>query len=179
MSESRKAQNGRDILNARAKALAAAGAEAENQATTQTVGFHLAGETYGLELRFVREVLPPQTPTPIPGVPAHIAGIINVRGEILSVMDLGRLFDLASNPDDTPQGRYVLVLWSTDMAFAIFADTLLGIGNIDIDQLRPAPATLSGVRARYIKGITYAGGIVLDGEKLLTDKSLIVDHTTD
>lgn len=172
-------QKARDILKARAKALAAAGPEAENQAITQTVSFHLAGETYGLELRFVREVLPRQTPTPIPGVPVHIAGIINVRGEIFSVMDLRRLFDVKSDPDDTPHGRYVLVLSSPDMAFAIFTDALLGIRNIDIDQLRPAPAALSGARGKYIKGITDAGGIVLDGEKLLTDKSLIVDHTTE
>ncbi|MFW5902253.1 MAG: hypothetical protein ACOCTS_04330, partial [Thermodesulfobacteriota bacterium] len=63
MSESRRTQNARDILNARARALAAAGPEAQNQAITQTVSFHLAGETYGLELRFIWEVLSPQTPT--------------------------------------------------------------------------------------------------------------------
>ena len=175
MAEARKAQNARDILKARAKTLAAAGPARENQAAIQTVNFHLAGETYGMELRFVREVLPPKVPTPIPGVPAHIAGIINVRGEILSVVDLRRLFDLAGDTNDASDGHYVLVLASPDMAFGIFADTVLGIRSIDIDQLAPAP----GARSRYLKGITDDGGIVLDGEKLLSDGSLIVDHTTE
>ena len=178
MSEARKTQNARDILQARAKALAAAGQEPVNQKTIQTVSFHLAGESYGIELRFIREVLPPTPPTPIPGVPAHIAGIINVRGEILSVMDLRRLFDLAPGTAEAPVGHYVLVLASPDMVFGIFADTVRGIRSIDIDQLAPAPAALSGARRRYLKGITDAGGNVLDGEKLLNDKSLIVDHTT-
>src|ERR1035437_2704679 len=60
----------------------------------QLITFSLGAETYGLEAAFVQEIYPLKDFTPLPGVPAFILGIINVRGQIIPVIDLKKLFTL-------------------------------------------------------------------------------------
>jgi purine-binding chemotaxis protein CheW len=165
------------ILKKRADILAAARAEPEKKESMDTVTFFLADEPYGIELRFVREVLPLGPITFIPGLPAFIPGIIHVRGEILSIIDLGRLFDL--RPGEAATGGYVLILSNPHMAFGVLADRIIGVRQIPIDTLHASVPTLTGVRAAYLKGIDESGTIVLDGEKLLTDETLVIHQTAE
>src|SRR6056297_2197864 len=159
------------ILKARAKALAEPKHAAEEQAMQKTVCFMLAEQACAMELRFVREVIRLKQPTPIPGVPAHIAGIVNLRGEIVSLMDLALLLNLKSGPATT-QG-YGLILASTDMSFGVQADSILGIAHIPADALHAALPTHTGIRKKYLKGMTDSGMVLLDGGKLLADPELV------
>ncbi len=165
------------ILEERAEILAKSRDEPEEKETIETVTFFLADEIYGIDLRFVHEVLPLGPITFIPGIPAFIPGIIHVRGEILSVIDLKQLFDL--QPDSTRESSHVLILSGKDMAFGILADRIIGVRRIPADALHTQVPTLTGVRAAYLKGIDETGTIVLDGEKLLTDEALVIDQTAE
>ncbi|MBS3758884.1 MAG: chemotaxis protein CheW, partial [Desulfobacterales bacterium] len=108
------------------------------------------------------------------GIPEYIPGIINVRGEIVSITDLKRLFDLkAGEPRDN---RYVLILSTPEMAFGILADRILGVREILTETLHSSIPALTGVRADYLKGLDEAGTIVLDGDKLLTDEDLVINQ---
>lgn len=166
-----------DTLKKRAEALAESKQPAGEKATIETAAFRLTDEIYGIELRFVREVLPLGQMTFIPGVPEYISGIINVRGEILSVMDLKRLFNLEAAT--APDIQHVLVLSAPGMAFGILADQILGVRQIPKETLQPSLPTLTGIRADYLKGLDKTGLIVLDGEKLLADESLTVNDDSE
>ncbi|MGA9131499.1 MAG: chemotaxis protein CheW, partial [Candidatus Sulfotelmatobacter sp.] len=83
------------ILKERAKALARESNESTRvREILEVVTFMLGQEKYGIELRYVREVFPMNELTLLPGTPPFVLGIVNVRGQVLSVIDIRKLFDL-------------------------------------------------------------------------------------
>lgn len=180
MPHTDKPQNQRDILKSRAAALAMkvqADSTPEAGETMEAVSFEMAGEVYGIELAFIREVLPLKQLTPLPGVPAFVSGIFNLRGEILSVVDLRVLLELDSG--SRAPGRHILILSSPDMAFGIEVEAITGIQRIPENRLQPALPTMSGLRKKYLKGLSDSGVAILDGGKLLADEDLVVRQSTD
>lgn len=163
------------ILRARALALAA---EPERmQALDQSievVEFLLARESYAIESSHVHEVYPLENPTPLPCTPAFVLGIVNLRGEIVSVIDVRKFFDLPQT--GLPDLNKVIVLESGNMVFGILADVILGVRRIPLAEIQPSLPTLSGIREKYLKGITPERTVVLDAGKLLADESIVVQE---
>ncbi len=160
-------------LKTRAAALAKKEKKArEGETHLEVVEFMLAHERYALELTYIREVHPLKDFTPLPGTPPFVLGIINFRGEIISIIDLKKIFEL---PDQglTDLNR-VIILNSKEMEFGILADTILGVNTIAAGTIQPTLPTLTGVRAEYLKGITGDRVVILDGEKLLSDPKMVV-----
>jgi len=166
------------VLRARAKILARE-PEADNAGREQIeiVGFVLAYENYALESSFVREVYPLKHLAPLPGTPPFVAGIINVRGQIVSVIDLKKFFDLPEK--GLTDHNKVIILRDGKTEFGILADALLNVGNLLLDDLQPSLPTLTGVRAQYLKGVTAARLVVLDAAKLLADPRINICQTTE
>lgn len=164
----------KDILAARARALAAEPARDEAGEKTEIVEFLLAYERYGIETSYVREVHPLKDLTPVPCTPAFVLGIINVRGRILSIVDLKKFFDLPEK--GLGELNKVIILKSDNMEFGILADTIAGVRAVPLASLQRAIPTLTGVREEYLKGITPDRVAVLDAEKILADKRIIVDE---
>ncbi len=89
------AEETRRILKARAQALAREPAKTEAAAEhIEVIEFFLAYERYAVESRYVREVTPLDNLTPLPCAPAFVLGIVSVRGEIISVIDIKKFFEL-------------------------------------------------------------------------------------
>ncbi len=130
-----------------------------------------------LRYPFVREVYPLKAFTPLPCTPAFVLGIVNVRGQILSVIDLGKFFDLPTMVVGEP--TKVIILRRGEMELGFLADALLGVQSIPRDQIQPGLPTLTGVRQAYLKGITPARLVVLDGGSILADKNLVVNEQVD
>jgi purine-binding chemotaxis protein CheW len=165
----------RRILRGRARVLAAAPPEAPVAETRiEVVTFLLGGERYGIELSFVREVYPLKAFTPLPCTPAFVLGIVNVRGQILSVIDLGRFFDLPAMAVGEP-GK-VIILRRGEMELGILAQAILGVQSVPRDEIHPGMPTLTGVRQAYLMGITAARLAVLDGGSILADRNLVVNE---
>lgn len=165
----------RRILRTRAQALELPiAAPAVKEAVIDVVIFELAGETYAIELPFVREVFPLKTYTPIPCTPSFVLGVINVRGQILSVVDLRHFFELPKL--GLSELNKVIILRRDDLEFGILADAVLGVQSICRDRLQPSLPTLTGIRGAYLKGVTQDRWIVLDGSRLLSNKALIVQE---
>jgi purine-binding chemotaxis protein CheW len=140
----------------------------------EVLEFLLAHEVYGVELRYVREVYPLKELTPIPGTPPFVLGIVNIRGEILSVIDIKKFFDLPEK--GLTDLNKVIILHSPEIEFGILADSILGVRNILLSDIQPSLPTLTGIREEYLKGVTKDRGIVLDAERLLSDKGIIVNE---
>lgn len=171
-------EEARQILKTRARSLAQAPAKADVAAEyLEIVEFALAYERYAIESRFVREVCPLDDLSPLPCTPAFVLGIVSVRGEIISVIDLKAFFDL---PEQGISDLHrIIVLESENMLFGILADTILGVRRIPLAKLQPSLPTLTGVREIYLKGVTPDRMIVLDAEKLLTSEKVIVNETVE
>ncbi len=171
------AEEERHILQSRALALAAVPDGGPRGETLEAVEFELAGESYAIALAQVREVSPLHDLTPVPGTPAFVLGIINLRGEIRTVIDLKKFFDL---PDaGLTQLNQILLLEHEDLQLGILADTIRGVRHIPLADLQPALPTLTDLRADYLRGVTGDRLVVLDAAKLLTDPRLLVDEPGD
>lgn len=163
------------ILKARALALAREPMPTEAPGEhIEVVEFVLAHERYAIESHYVREVAPLENLTPLPCTPAFVLGIVNVRGEILSVIDLKKFFDLPEK--GLTDLNKVIVLQSGNMLFGILADVIAGVRRIPLTGIQPSLPTLTGVREEYLKGVTPERIVVLDAEKLLTDESIVVQE---
>jgi len=161
------------ILKARARILAREpGNETPAGESIEIIQFRMASETYGVESAFVREVYPLRDFTALPGVPPFVLGIVNIRGQILSVVDLKKFFNLP----DSGLGdlNNVIILRDDRIEFGILADAILGFGRIYIDALQDLPLTVSDIGAEYLKGVTSDRVIILDAEKILGDERIIV-----
>lgn len=162
----------RRILRQRAIALAQEPAREAAEAQLEIVTFLLADEQYAIEANFVREVYPLTDLVPLPCTPPFVVGVINVRGQILSVIDLKRFFDI---PDRGASDlNKVIILHAQGLEVGILADVIVGTRSLPPAALQPPPPTLSGVRAEYLKGITSEPLMVLDAPAILSDERLIV-----
>jgi len=163
------------ILGERAKILAG-GAEdkSERGEYLEVAEFLLAHEKYAIETRHIREVYSVTDLTPIPCTPPFVFGIINVRGEIVSVIDIKKFFDLPEK--GITDLNKAIILQSKDIEIGILVDAVLGVRNIFITELEGGLPTLTGIREEYLKGITKERQVILDAEKLLSDRRIIVDE---
>lgn len=140
----------------------------------EVVEFELASECYAFPLRQVREVCRLRELTPVPCTPAFILGIINLRGEILTIIDLKPGFELpASSTSDLSK---IFILHGDGMQLGVLADAIGGVRKLQPGELQPALPTLTGHRAEYLHGITHDRVVVLDAAKLLADPRLLVNE---
>jgi purine-binding chemotaxis protein CheW len=168
----------RSILKTRARALAREPQRvAAAQEFLEIIDFRLGSETYGIEAAFVRDVLPLKDYTALPGAPSFVLGVINARGEIISVVDLKKFFNLPEK--GLGQLNKVVILRNAHMEFGVLADDILGAHPIAIDTIQAAPSTVTGIGASYLRGVTADRVIIIDAEKILGDDKIIVHQAAD
>jgi purine-binding chemotaxis protein CheW len=161
------------ILKARARALAQ---EPEERVAPEdyleVLEFALAYERYALETSLVREVHPLKELTPLPCAPPFILGIINLRGQILAVIDLKRFFNLPEK--GLSDLNKVIILRRGRLEVGLLADAVAGVRAIPWPEVQAPLSTLEGLSPDYLKGVTKEALIILDGEKIVADPRLIV-----
>jgi purine-binding chemotaxis protein CheW len=160
------------ILKARALALAQEPDQEDADVEYMDITtFLLSSELYGIENRYIREVYALKDFTPLPCTPSFVFGIINIRGRIVSVIDIKRFFDLPER--GLSDQNKVIVLSSSTMEFGILADEIKGVRNVLSKDVQAGLPTLAGIRLEYLLGVAEDRLVVLDGGKLLTDKNLL------
>lgn len=135
--------------------------------------FSLGKETYGIEIKYVTEIIGLQVITEIPELPKYIKGIINLRGKVIPVMDIRLRFkkeELEYN-DRT----CVIVVDINDISIGIIVDSVAEVLTIpEVDIVEP-PQMNKGFNNRYIKSIGKVGDsvkLLLDCQKLLSEDEL-------
>src|SRR5271163_1675740 len=169
----------RKILRHRARLLAAS-SQADATAPRslpQIVEFVLGPERYGIESSRIREIYPLNEFTPMPCTPAFVLGLVNVRGQILSIINIKKLFDLPEK--GLTDLNKIIIVHARHMELGILADAILGTRSIALEELHPALPTLTGIREEYLKGITKDPLVVLDVEKILADEKILVSDVLD
>lgn len=163
----------KQILRTRAQALAKEPVKEDPSAEYfEVIEFLLGHERYGIETRYIREVYPLRDLTPLPCTPPFVAGIVNLRGEIISLIDLKVFFELPEK--ELTDLNKVVVLQNSDVEFGILADEVSGVRRLPAAKVQQSLPTLTDIRAEYLKGVTEDMLIILDAEKILSDKKIIV-----
>lgn len=162
------------VLKARASILAREISDKRDEAELiDVIEFMIADEFYGIELKFAREIYPFKKITPLPATPAFISGIVNVRGEIVSVVDIKKFFGL---PDtETHSKPHLIILEDGNMTFGLLAERIIGMDRIDKTSLQAALPTMTGIREDYLMGVARGRMALLDGGRLLADKKMHID----
>ncbi len=166
------------ILKQRAKSLAE-GVEEEKGAEghIEVVEFILSYERYAIESIFIKEVYPLNDFTPLPCTPDFVMGITNIRGRIVSLIDMKKFFNL---PDRGLSNlNRVIIVESEDIEIGILADEIVSIRLIDPETLQSSLPTLTDIRAKYLKGVTDDRVVVLDVKKILSDPEIIIHEEVD
>jgi purine-binding chemotaxis protein CheW len=168
----------RTILRARAQLLAqkSTGQERGPEAFVEVVEFLLASEHYGIELTYIREIHVLSEFTPLPGTPAFVLGLTNVRGQILSVIDIKKLFDLPEK--GLTDLNKVIVVRTRRMELGILADAVIGVRSVALHELQASLPTLTGIRAEYLRGLTKDPLMILDIDRILSDENIVVDNAS-
>jgi purine-binding chemotaxis protein CheW len=168
-------ERARAVMDERARALACAPAQPVRVGTVEVVVFSLGGERYAVETGHVREVRALTDLTPLPGAGDLVAGVTNLRGQILVVFDLRGLFGAARGDRDA-EGARVVVLGSGRAELGILADAVHEVAVLREDELRPAESLGADGGWDCVRGVTAEGLLVLDGAALLGDPRLFVDQ---
>ena len=135
--------------------------------------FHLGKENYGIEIRHVIEIIVMQEITIVPDMPDFIIGVINLRGQVISVMDIRARFKLESR--DYDDRTCIIVVKINDLSVGLIVDTVNEVIDIPESQMDPPPKTHAGVGSSYIKGMGKVDKevkILLDIEKILYEEEL-------
>ncbi len=167
----------------RAARLARVPAEQEKGAQVELVLVRLGNEIYGLDVQCVSDIRPAELFTRVPRTPDWVAGVVNLRGRILSLLDLQRFLGLPQAEDGERVKPYLVVVEApgAEMEVALLADEVLDVEALPASRLHDAAGTLRGIRPEYVRGIAERGQdgdgalvVVLDLPALLADKQLIV-----
>ena len=135
--------------------------------------FHLGKESYGIEIRHVTEIIVLQEITKVPDLPEFIIGVVNLRGNVISVMDMRKRFRLEQKEYD--DRTCIVVVNIKDIAIGLLVDTVNEVLNIPEEQVDPPPKTHSGIKSSYIMGMGKVENqvkILLDIEKILQEGEL-------
>jgi len=172
------AEKKRSVLKSRAKVLAVEKTdESVLNKFIEILEFRLASETYGIETAFIREVYPLKDLTTLPGTPPFVLGIVNVRGQIISVIDLKIFFNLPEK--GLGELNKVIIIRNERMEFGILADIINGIRSVSLDAVQSSPVSKSEIGADYLKGVINDHTIILDADKILKDEKIIIHQEAD
>ncbi len=115
---------------------------------TQLSTFHIGRYMFGVDVGLVQEVVRVQSLTPVPLAAPEIAGLINLRGEVLTAIDLRVRLDYPPREDDRPPINLVL----RGEGVTLLADSFEMVVDVDTDDFEPPPDTLQGPMRQVIHG---------------------------
>jgi purine-binding chemotaxis protein CheW len=137
----------------------------------QFVTFILMDEVYGINVMQVQEVLRVTEIAPVPGAPSYVLGIVNLRGNVVTVIDTRKRFGLPSVEVD--EASRIIVIESEKQVVGILVDAVAEVVELGEDDIDMAPNVGTEESSRYIQGVATQEGkllILVDLNKLLTDE---------
>jgi len=142
----------------------------------QLVTFHLGEELYGVNIMDVKEIVRIQNVRVIPNAPYYVEGIINLRGEIVPIIDLHKRFRIqATRSDDIEMDGGFIILNIDDNKIGIIIDKVERVVSVKGEDVKDPPQMLSGIGTEYIEGVVREEQgylIMLNTRKLFNAKEL-------
>ena len=131
--------------------------ELENEGLMQLVGFEVGREIFGVDILMVREIIRSAPITAVPNSPEFVEGVINLRGDIIPVIDLRKRLNLYR--DETQDKNWVLILEVEGSVTGFVVDRVDDVLKIDQNNIEAAPEiVLAGLESQYIRGVCEVAG---------------------
>jgi len=137
------------------------------QGANRFVTFHLDAEKYGINVMQVREVLKVSEIAPVPGGPDFVLGIINLRGNVVTVIDTRQRFGL--QPRDMDDATRIVIIEEGEQVVGMVVDSVAEVMNIPANEIEVAPNVGNDESAKFIHGVSHQGEeliILIDNAKL-------------
>ncbi|MAD74917.1 MAG: chemotaxis protein CheW [Rheinheimera sp.] len=137
----------------------------------QWVTFRLQEETYGINVMQVQEVLRYTEIAPVPGAPGYVMGIINLRGNVVTVIDTRARFGLEAG--DVTDNSRIVIIEAERQVIGILVDSVAEVVYLKQSEVDTAPNVGTDESARVIQGVSNREGellILVDLNKLLNDE---------
>jgi purine-binding chemotaxis protein CheW len=127
---------------------------------TQLLSFVLAGEEYAVDILRVREIIEYSTLTRVPGMPASVRGVINLRGRVVPVVDLASRFGLPES-EVTPRTSIVMVEIAAaegEIVIGVITDAVTAVLELEDERIQPTPSFGTKVGAEFLNGMAETDG---------------------
>jgi purine-binding chemotaxis protein CheW len=135
--------------------------------------FRLDNEVFGIEIKYVTEIIDVQPITYVPQVPDYVKGIINLRGKIIPVIDIRLRFK--KEPKEYNERTCIVVIDFKDITIGLIVDCVVEVIKISDDNIVPPPNYKAGFNNPYIKGVGKVGNevdLLLDCEKIIASEEI-------
>ena len=142
----------------------------ENNPILRWVTFKLEKEKYGINVMQVQEVLRVTEIAPVPGAPNYVLGIINLRGNVVTVIDTRSRFGLPTKEMD--DSTRIVIIEAEEQVVGILVDSVAEVVDLRLNELDSAPNVGTDESAKFIQGVASLDGellIIVDLNKLLND----------
>ena len=137
----------------------------------QWVTFKLDNETYGINVMQVQEVLRYTEIAPVPGAPAYVLGIINLRGNVVTVIDTRQRFGLM-NAQITDNSR-IVIIEADKQVVGILVDSVAEVVYLRQSEIETAPNVGSDESAKFIQGVCNKNDellILVELDKMMSEE---------
>ncbi|MBQ1872643.1 MAG: chemotaxis protein CheW [Succinivibrionaceae bacterium] len=144
--------------------------EKTSEEVFQWVTFKLENEVYGVNVMQVQEVLRYTEIAPVPGAPDYVLGIINLRGNVVTVIDTRLKFGLM--PAEVTDSSRIIIIEAEKQVVGILVDSVAEVVYLKASEIDPAPSVGTEESARFIQGVSNRKEdllILVDLNKLLSD----------
>lgn len=142
----------------------------QNERGGKFLTFYLGEEEYGIEILTVREIMGIMPVTTVPHTPPHVVGVINLRGQVIPVVDLRLKFSMPKI--DRTDETCVIVVQAGDSRLGVIVDRVSEVLNIGTDEIVDAPQLGEALSTDYLLGIGKSDGCVrllLDIDKVFSE----------
>lgn len=167
----------RQILQARSRNLRAATSSQNSDGLLPLAVMGLADEYFGIPLDMVDEFTDIRKLTPIPCCPSHILGNMNLRGEIVTVIDISQILNLVSHPNEERQKAIVVRI--NELSVGIAVDDIFDVAYVDSSQISAIPVAIHSVHDEYLQGVSaYQEKMmsIINLPKVIMADSLVVNE---
>lgn len=137
----------------------------------QWVTFRLEGETYGINVMQVQEVLRYSEIAPVPGAPSYVLGIINLRGNVVTVIDTRHRFNLPAG--EITDNTRIVIIETERHVIGILVDSVAEVVYLRQSEIETAPNVGNEESAKFIQGVCHKNDellILIDLNKLLSSE---------
>lgn len=145
--------------------------ELEDTQRGRFLTFALGNEDFGIEIKYVTEIVGLQPISQLPEVPAFIKGIINLRGRIIPVLDVRIKFK--KEPEAYTDRTCIVVIDTGEVNAGLIVDNVADVVSIDDENISPPPELGAGVQNRFLLGVGKVGEkvkLILDCRKLFIEQ---------
>lgn len=151
--------------------------ETAHDTSERVITFRINDELIGIDIRKIVKITKPLDITPVPNSGEAIIGVMNLRGNIIAIVDPKKMLDLPDNRNNTPQ---IIIVIDTELGqIGIVVEKIEGVATITEEEVQPTPINAIGIENEYTKGVimsVFEGDeqdllVLLDTDKIFSKES--------